>query len=118
MTDLRLWPDNVGPATFFPGAAKSTVATEFEVTTGQWWLKELRVWRGSWEMIGPVYGRVYEVSSTNTGSPVPGTDVTLNLNGLGWQAATIATPVLLVTGQRYRAVYWTPSGLNATIGYW
>jgi hypothetical protein len=69
-------------------------------------------------MIGPLYGRVYLVNSPSSGSAVDGTDVVLKLKGLGWQTAPLPAPVLLTTGQTYRACYWTPSGACSTANYW
>lgn len=118
MTTLRLWPDTNGPTGFASSAAQKTLATEFEVTSGTWWLTELRVWRGAWDMVGPLRGRVFAVSSPSVGVPVPGTDVVIKVKGLGWQVAPLPAPVLLTTGQIYRACYWTPSGACSTANYW
>jgi hypothetical protein len=118
VTELRIWPDTDGPALFASSAAEKTVGTEFQVTTGSWWLKELRIWRGVWDMVGPFYGRLYTVDSATTGTAVAGTDVKITPRGLGWQTGTLFTPVQLTVGQIYRAVFWTPNGACYTPDYW
>ena len=118
MTTLRLWPDTNGPTGFTRSAAQKTLATEFQVTSGTWWLTELRVWRGAWDMTGPLRARVYAVNSPSSGTAVAGTDAVIKLKGLGWQVAPLPAPVLLTTGQTYRVCYWTPSGACSTTNYW
>lgn len=118
MTVLRLWPTTDGPTTWAPASAGATVSTEFQVTSGTWWLTELRVWRGTYDVIGPIYTRVYAVISPTTGTPIAGTDLTITPRGLGWQTKTLPVPVLLTAAQTYRACYWTPNGASSTPNYW
>lgn len=113
-----LWPTQNGPTTHNASSAQKTVATEFKVTTGTWWLKTIRVWRGSYDVVGPIYARVYEVTSPTTGLVVAGTDVTIKPSGIGWQSKLLPRPVLLTTGTTYRACYWTPEGASSTANYW
>jgi hypothetical protein len=118
VTVLQLWPDTGGPTSWSPSSAGSTVATEFQVTTGVWWLTEIRVWRGTYDVIGPLYTRVYAVTSPSSGTPVAGTDLTILPRGLGWQVAGLPVPVLLTAAQTYRVCYWTPNGASSTLNYW
>jgi hypothetical protein len=118
VTELRIWPDTDGPSRFAASSAGQSVSTEFTVTTGTWWLKELRIWRGAWDMIGPFYGRLYTVDSPTSGTPVSGTDVKITPRGLGWQTATLLTPVAVTAGKTYRATFWTPNGACYTPDYW
>lgn len=115
MTTLQLWPATSGPAKFYGQYARTTVGTEFKVTTGTWWVSEIRVWRGSWDTTGPITARVYVAG---TGAVLAGTDVTITPRGLGWQTAVLPTPVLLTTNTLYRVVYWTPTGPVGTALYW
>ena len=114
----QLWPDTDGPTRFAGNAAGATVSTEFTVTTGPQWITELRIWRGVWDMIGPYYGQLYTVTTPTTGTLVPGTTVKIKPRGLGWQTATLFTPVQLTVGQTYRAAFWTPNGACYTPHYW
>lgn len=116
--ELRLWPTETGPTSYAPASAQATLSTEFQVTAGTWWLKELRVWRGNYGITGPIHARVYLVTSPTTGVIVPGTDLTITPRGLGWQSLLLPTPVLLTTGATYRACYWTPNGAASTANYW
>ena len=118
MTLVQLWPDTDGPALFASNVAGKSVSTEFTVTSGTWWLTQMRIWRGAWDMTGPYFGRLYTVDSPTTGTAVTGTDVKIKPRGLGWQTADLPTPVQLTAGKTYRAVFWTPDGACYTPDYW
>jgi Domain of unknown function (DUF4082) len=118
VTVLQLWPTTNGPTSWASASAGATVATEFQVTSGTWWLTELRVWRGTYDVTGPIYTRVYLVNSPSSGTAVVGTDLTIIPRGLGWQTRALPVPVLLTAGQVYRACYWTPNGASSTSNYW
>lgn len=121
MTELQLFPyDLFDPLPFQVaiGATARTVATEFSVTSGSWWLTEMRLWRNSWELTGPLQFRVYTVVSAASGTLLAGSDATLRTRGLGWQAVGLAVPVKLTTGQSYRVCCWAPRGVNYETGFW
>lgn len=117
MTDYQIWPATNGPgaATVDGGVV---LATEFYVTTTGIYAKGLRFWRADTSILGPVTGRIYSVTDASTGSAVAGTDVTFTLSGTGWQTVTFASPVLLTSGQRYRACAQFPTNYSATSNYW
>ena len=118
MTEISLWADLNGPTSYTASAARETLSTEFVVTTGVWWLKALRIWRGTYDVTGPLYARVYLMTSITEGTPVAGTDVTITPSGLGWQLKLLPRPVALTVGWVYRAAYWTPQGATSTPNYW
>ncbi len=76
------------------------------------------MWRGAYDVVGPIHARVYEVTSPSTGLIVVGTDVTIVPSGLGWQSKLLPRPVPLTAGITYRACYWTPEGATSTANYW
>ena len=115
---MFIWPDTDGPATFDTTSAGKTLATEFYVTSGTWWLSHIWIWRGSWDMSGPFYARLYQVNSPSSGTPIPGTDVKIKPKGLGWLSAPVPIPFQLTVGQTYRVVYWTPFGATSSPNYW
>lgn len=112
-----LWGDTPGPTTFTSGEA-FTFSTEFKVTTGTWWVSAVRVWRGSWDMTGPVTGCVFRVDSATVGTLLAGSGVSFDWHGLGWQTAALATPAPVVTAQTYRVCVHSWGGSNSTVDYW
>lgn len=117
MTDYQIWPATNGPgaATVDGGVV---LATEFYVTGAGKYAKGLRFWRADTSILGPITARIYTVTDANSGTPLAGTDVTFTLSGTGWQTATFASPVLLTSGQRYRACAQFPTNYSATGSYW
>ncbi len=116
MAEHQLWPLASGPvsATVDGGVV---LATEFYVDAAGWYVKSLRFWRADTSILGPVTGRVYQVTGLATGDPVAGTDVAWTLAGTGWQVADLAAPILLVANQRYRAAAQFPTNYAATSDY-
>jgi hypothetical protein len=120
MTVLQLFPyDLFDPQLFLAatGSSARTVAVEFVISSGQWWLTEIRLWRSNWELGGPLAFRLYSVTSPSVGVIVPGTDVTARVQSIGWQTAVLPAPVLLTAGQVYRACCRAPRGVQYQNGF-
>lgn len=116
MTDYSIWPSTDGPLTDFADGPYN-LSTQFRPSANAW-LKAIRFWRGTTNIVGPILGRLWRVTGPGTGDPVPNTDVTFSLSGVGWQLA--ATPLFpqLTPGQDYRVAITVPSNYSATGGYW
>jgi hypothetical protein len=118
VTDYQIWPATSGPGAATVDASGVSLATEFYVTDPGLYAKALRFWRADTTILGPITGRLYQVTDAATGSAVAGTDVTFTLSGTGWQTAAFTAPVALAPGQRYRAVVNFPINYSATPNYW
>lgn len=116
MTDWSIWPATNGPNTDVADPTDISRGVIFQLSAPGW-LTAIRFYRGTVNVGnhtgGAPIGRLYAVAGE---TPVVGTDVTFTLSGTGWQTATLAIPVLLSAGVRYKAVVLT-GNYTATGGY-
>lgn len=116
MTDYSIWPSTNGP--FVDGSdGPYNLATQFRLSVPAW-LKAIRFWRGTTNIVAPILGRVWAVTGSLTGDPVPNTDVSFTLSGTGWQSAPTPLFPKLSAGQDYRVAIATGAFYTGTARYW
>ena len=119
-------PPTATTYTIFDGAAVGAydsdpgdvnLALEFSVSTTAW-VTELKVYRPSTAMSGNVYGLLWQVNSATSGTLLVPNNLAFALGSTaGWKTLTLATPVQLTAGQRYRVGFWATNGYSASGGY-
>lgn len=117
MTDYRIFPATDGPPDSVTDGQPLNLAMEIR-TTGQTWVTALHFWRGTTAISGSITGRLWTVDAVDSGTPVPGTDVTFTLSGTGWQTAILATPVELSPDVRHKVVVRYADQFPITGAYW
>lgn len=117
MADYRLW-SGVTPTTSIATGTALTASTEFIVTSSGLSLVAISMWKAS-GMTGPWQCGLWSVAPDGTGTLLT-TDSISDSGAVGWQTATLATPVPLTVGQHYRAGVLFPAatGFDYTAGYW
>jgi hypothetical protein len=94
-----------------------SMSTEFGVTS-PCWVTQLRFHRQTTGITGTITGGIYTVATATTGALVSGTFVTYTVSGTGWQTATLANPIYLTPGQRYRVINeFAGNSYEITSGY-
>ena len=93
------------------------LALEFSVSTTAW-VTELKVYRASTAMSGTVRPLLWQVDSATSGTLLVPSNLSFSLGSTtGWKSVTLATPVQLTAGQRYRVGFYSTAGYAASGGY-
>jgi hypothetical protein len=84
------------------------LGVEFYVTR-PCWLTQIHYFRTSTSVSLPQSGSIFAVNSSTSGTEISGSVVSFaGASGTGWLTATLATPIKLTPGQRYRAAVLIP----------
>lgn len=115
MTDYTIFTGN-GPNTDAgdPGAPVNLgLIFQSSVTV---WAKAIRFYRGATTITGTPKGRIFAVAGQTV---VSGTAVDFPaLSGVGWQVASLPTPVQLTANTSYKVAVAFDDNYTATVGYW
>jgi hypothetical protein len=117
MTDYTAFGATNPGFTVYSASTSQCRAHEFLISSTAW-VKALRFYRVDTTITGTIIGRVYQVTTSTTGTAVSGTDVSFTLSGTGWQTATMTSPVALTVNQRYRAAIYFPGNQTLLSNYW
>jgi hypothetical protein len=114
ITEYSLFSGAAGPGSHVTDASPINLGVRVQVTSPVTATK-LAFWRATASVVGPITGRLWQVTGPGTGVAVSA-DVTFTLDGTGWHYADIDVP--LEVGQIYVPTVRFPDGWCLTNSYW